>query len=356
MSHDFVTALQLQLREAALREERRSPLRRALARPPGGALAAAVAIAFLLALIVAVGGLDWGDRAERQAAPRVVANFQLAPTLGPIDAGFGSMWVADDTNGRLLRVDPRSRRVQRTVPIGDAFTLAAGAGAVWTLDAPGRLARIDPRTNRITSRRQLRPELRRHGVTIAQSFGVSIARGVPWVLTSKGALRIDPATGEAAGFIRVPGGDPRFVTLADDGLWVLTRDARVLSVDLDSGRQTASLPVRLQDALALAPTPAGPILFTADGRIARAALSDGRLAWSRQVSAGFTAPPVQIGGALWIHAVGDATPDRLIAFDVATGATRSETRLPEFGATGAARVGGDLWITTPTGKVMVIRR
>jgi hypothetical protein len=258
------------------------------------------------------------------------------------------MWIADDTNGRLLRVDPKSRRVQRTVPIGGAFTLAAGAGAVWTSDARRRLTRIDPRTNRVTARTQLRSDLAR--------FGVAIVRGLPWVVAGQGALRIDPATAKVADFIRIPGGDPHFVAIADDGLWALTRDARLLRFDLDTGRRTVELPVRLQGAFAVVPTSAGPILLTADGQIARASLVDGRLAWRHDVSAGFTGPPVQIGGALWIHAVGDATPDRLLAFDVATGDIVSATRLPEFGAAGAARVGNEVWITTPTGKVMVIRR
>jgi hypothetical protein len=114
--------------------------------------------------------------------------------------------------------------------------------------------------------------------------------------------------------------------------------------------------VRLPRAAAVAPTTAGPLVVTLDGEIARVSLADGSLAWRRQVSAGFTAPGLQIGDTLWIHAVGDGTPDRLMAFDIATGATRSSTRLPEFGSAGGARVGGELWISTPTGKVMVIRR
>ena len=64
---------------------------------------------------------------------------------------------------------------------------------------------------------------------------------------------------------------------------------------------------------------------------------------------------MEIGDELWIHAVGDASPDRMLAFDLETGATRSATRLPEFGATGAARVGDELWVATPNGKVMVIK-
>jgi len=353
MSHDFVTALQLQLREAAEREERRGALRRALA--PRPVLAGAVAVVLLLALVAVVGGLQWGDRAERQAAPRVVANLPLSSSLGPVAAGFGAVWVVDDAKGRLLRVDPRTRRVVQAIRVAGPLLVGAGAGAVWVIDEGGSLIRIDPRTNRVTSRLPVREELARRGVEASLPVAIEIADGVPWLVTDRGALRLEPTTGKATGFIKLSDESARSVALAEDGYWVLTRDARLLRYDLDSGRRATELPVRLNDASGVVPTTVGPLLVANDGRIARVSLSDGKLAWSRQVSAGFTAPGVQIGDALWIHAVGDATPDRAMAFDVATGATRAATRLPEFGATGAARVGNELWITTPTGKLMVIR-
>ena len=65
MSQDFTTRLQLQLREAALRDERRSPFGRRFAdlrhgMPAPAAVAAVALAAVLLAIVVAVGGLRWG--------------------------------------------------------------------------------------------------------------------------------------------------------------------------------------------------------------------------------------------------------------------------------------------------------
>ncbi len=353
MSHDFVTALQLQLREAAQREERRGALRRALA--PRPVLAGAVAVVLLLALVAVVGGLQWGDRAERQAAPRVVASVALSNELGQVYTGFGSVWMADTGKDRLLRVDPRSRQVLQAIPVAGPVLVGAGAGAVWVLDEAGWLARVDPQTNRVTGRLAVIEELARRGVEASLPVEILIADGVPWLVTDRGALRLDPATGKAAGFIKLPDEGARSVALAQDGFWVLTRDARLLRYDLDSGRRVTELPVRLSGASGVIPTRVGPVLVTNDGRIARVSPIDGKLAWSRQVSAGFNPPGVEIGDELWIHAIGDAAPDRMIALDLETGATRSATSLPEFGSSGAARVGDELWITTPTGKVMVIR-
>jgi outer membrane protein assembly factor BamB len=346
MSHDFVTELRLQLREAALREERRGPLRRGLAGFPRPAAAAALAAA-LIAVVVVIGGLRWGGEENRQAAPRVVATFTLADSLAWITPGFGAVWVADPAQERILRVDPRTRRVRASIPVGEQPVVNTGAGAVWAL-ADGHVLRIDPGTNRVTARAKL--------ASTVPLIDVLILRGAPWVLTRERVLRLDPATGRVAGSISVPGGDPRFVLAADDGIWILTRDARLLRLDLRTGHQTAEMPVRLPDAHAAVPTPQGPLLLTRDGQIARASLADGRLLWRRKVATEFGTLPVLAGDMFYIHAVGGETGrDRLLALELESGETRSVTTLPEFGATSAARVGRELWITTPGGKVMVLR-
>ena len=41
---------------------------------------------------------------------------------------------------------------------------------------------------------------------------------------------------------------------------------------------------------------------------------------------------------------------------MATGRTRFSVALPEFGIAGAAHTGRQIWIGTPSGKVMVIQR
>ena len=123
MSQDFTTRLQLQLREAALRDERRSPLRPAARRPALRACrarrVAAVAVAALLvAVVVAVGGLRWGGEDDAVTNPKVIGNVPLAENLGRISSGFGSVWVADADRQVLLRVDPQTRRVQAEIRTG----------------------------------------------------------------------------------------------------------------------------------------------------------------------------------------------------------------------------------------------
>ncbi|HET6507749.1 MAG TPA: protein kinase [Baekduia sp.] len=70
-----------------------------------------------------------------------------------IAAGFGSLWVTNGDQGRLVRIDPKSGHVQadRLVGAGQAVVVATGAGAVWvgrraakSTDPPSSVVKIDP--------------------------------------------------------------------------------------------------------------------------------------------------------------------------------------------------------------------
>src|SRR5437762_6734676 len=117
MSEQFTTKLQLQLREAALREERRGTLGTRIAGVryrmprPGGLAAAAVAAALIAALIV-VGGIKWGSQQRTTVGPRVITDIELSDNLGWLAAGYGSVWISDQ-HGTVLRVDPRTRVVKQ---------------------------------------------------------------------------------------------------------------------------------------------------------------------------------------------------------------------------------------------------
>ena len=59
---------------------------------------------------------------------------------------------------------------------------------------------------------------------------------------------------------------------------------------------------------------------------------------------------------IWVHASDVAAGrDRLVEMDPRSGRVLSSTGLPEFGIAGMTFVGRDLWITTPAGKVMIVR-
>jgi outer membrane protein assembly factor BamB len=371
MSQDFTTRLQLQLRAAALREERRSAPQRWLAgarhgMPAPGAAAAVALAALLVAVVVAVGGLRWGGEDDAVSNPKVIGTVSLAENLGTISSGFGSVWVSDIDRQVLLRVDPRTRRVQAEIRTGgDSNALggdpiaAAGRDAVWAIarspgtDGGHRILRIDPETDRITARAALPDE------QAPLVFDLQIVDGRPWVLTPRGAIEIDPATGRPGRFVAIdPKADedfPQWTIIADGQLWVLTRSQRIDRYDLGTGEKGASLPVRLPGVFAAVPTPEGLFLSGPDGELARVDETDGRVAWRRQVGNTSTLPLI-LEDRIWVHSSDVAGGrDRLVELDPRTGRVLSATGLPEFGIAWMTPVGSDLWITTPGGKVMIVR-
>ena len=129
MNQDFVTQLQLQLREAALREERRTPAAQRFVRArrglPGPApLAAALAVA-LLALAVAIGVLQLHDDSE-PVKPKVIDSFSVSNGLSSIASGFGAVWAADPIKGQVLRIDPETHRVTKRIAVGGEVQVAVG--------------------------------------------------------------------------------------------------------------------------------------------------------------------------------------------------------------------------------------
>ena len=368
-TEDFVTRLGAELHAAALREEHRSTLGSRLASlryamPRGAAVAAGALAALLVGAVIALGGLDWGAK-ETVTTPKVIRTFSLADDLGPMTSGFGSVWAVDRARGGLLRVDPASGRVQERLPGSKDAVINAGAGAVWVLDANGplgdparggRVLRIDPASGRVASRAPLLPP---SGAQFSP-IDVVFAGGAPWVIGGEGALRIDPDTGRPDRLVATRPADgepfPMWTTVDDEGLWVLTRDQRIVRYDLGSGRRELSIPMTFTGARTLTPSPDGAVL-TANGEVALASASDGKLAWRASIGTGAIGPPAIEGDTAIFHASGGpGGRDRMVALDLETGKVRWAVPLPEFGITGATKVGRQIWIATPSGRVVVLER
>ena len=355
MNEPFETRLQLQLRAAAERVERRGALGRVRLALPGAPAVAAAALAAALLLAVAIlGGLRWAGDEDVVTAPRVVANVTLADNLGAIDSGFGAVWTADTAKGQILRLDPRSRQVRARIRVGGEARVTVGAGAVWAFNERGRLVRIDAATNRVTDR----VALRLPNGDLLTSREVQILGGAPWAIGLEGALRLNAGDGHVEHFTRLEGQqeEPRFMIGSNDSLWVLDRTTELERYDLDTGRRTGVLPVRLEEVIAALPTSEGPVYITHEGDLARADPGDGRIAWRHKLGTSVAGLPALRGSTLWIHASDAAGRDRLVELDLDSGEILSRATLPEFGASGITFVGRQLWITTPNGNLMVLER
>ena len=106
--------------------------------------------------------------------------------------GMGALWVVT-TDNAVLRIDPRTGRVTRRIPVpADSLSgMAAGAGALWVTDpVDGLVWRIQLGPPRLVMR------------TIEAGIGaaaVTVGANAVWVVNGADTtvVRIDPVSGRA---------------------------------------------------------------------------------------------------------------------------------------------------------------
>jgi len=158
-----------------------------------------------------------------QIQSRSVVFSEAAPDgASAVRAGYGAVWVASPSLGRVTRIDPGSGDVVATIDVGhEPQLLAIGDNAVWTLNqADASLSRIDPATN---------------GVVATVSFGEVVDRseiafggGYVWVRGSTTLLyQIDPSTNKV--FRRYgPATGSGGVAADDSAVWMTAHDSTTI--------------------------------------------------------------------------------------------------------------------------------
>src|ERR671931_589074 len=145
--------------------------------------------------------------ASGQATPPRIAALHVGGGPTGLTTGAGSVWVADYSGHRVIRLDPRRNRVVARIRLdGSPYAAAFGAGAVWISSYDQRhVWRIDPRANRVVAAVD---------IGFAQQSGLTVANGVVWVAVfGSGKLaRIDSARNAVTGTVSV-GGEPEDVVV-----------------------------------------------------------------------------------------------------------------------------------------------
>jgi len=120
-------------------------------------------------------------------SPPVVARIQTGASPGGAVSAFGAVWVANDGAGTVVRIDPGTNRVTRSVKLRPGlFSVARGFGAVWAVNYKrDSLTRVDPASGRTRSVR-----------VGASPFDVLCAFGRVWVTSWEAGLltELEPRT------------------------------------------------------------------------------------------------------------------------------------------------------------------
>jgi YVTN family beta-propeller protein len=144
----------------------------------------------------------------------VVSRVPVGNSPSGLDTGFGAVWLSDDIDNEVIRIDPRSAAaVTAAIPVGQSpVAIAAGEGAVWVANVgDDTVSRIDPETSAVTTTIPV-PE---------RPTGIAAGDGAVWVASGAAGTvsRINPETNEVGESIPI-GGAPHGVAIASGRVWV----------------------------------------------------------------------------------------------------------------------------------------
>ena len=141
-----------------------------------------------------------------------------------------SLWIGGIGSYPLVRLDDSDGRIEREYRLRGSRlgigSLAAGVGAIWALDRvhERRAYKLTPVSGRLGVEESLLPLDRR-----ARELAAGL--GALWTVNEDGTVtRHDPATGNPSNPIRVPGGAQK-IALSRDAVWIVTGNQTVVRID-----------------------------------------------------------------------------------------------------------------------------
>jgi YVTN family beta-propeller protein len=166
-----------------------------------GAAAAVVIAAAVVAVLLTRGGSGISKLPPNAVGAidpktnKLVASVPVGKNPAAITSGFGSIWVANEDDSTVTRIDAKTRKATDVIGgiTGTPVDIAAGSGSVWVTTLEGQLFRINPELNSI-SLVPLHFHGRLPGGMSASLLNVAgAARGSVWLLWVGGSeiLRYD---------------------------------------------------------------------------------------------------------------------------------------------------------------------
>jgi YVTN family beta-propeller protein len=204
-------------------------------RRAGGSLVA-LGAALLLAVVITVAiVLSQSGSPSVEVAPNTVAVIDTRDNTvvgaipvgtrpGAVAYGWGSLWIANQGDQTVSRLDPYSLRTLQTVPVGEPPTgIVTGAGGVWVgasnlYSANASVSRIDPEFDSLKRVASI-------GEVQGGPEGVAVQGDEVWAAPSTGLLTgIDAVTGRVTRWVD-PNASPSGLATGDGAVWITDNEA-----------------------------------------------------------------------------------------------------------------------------------
>jgi DNA-binding beta-propeller fold protein YncE len=251
-----------------------------------------------------------GLPADGDGARRII-KLPWSGGTAAVAAGFGSLWVINGDQSRLVRVNPASGRIEADKRLGPGFAaaLAVGEGAVWIgrravnrTDPPSAVLKVSPRTGAVRV-----ALLGEEGVADIATGG-----GYVWVanLRRDRVTRLDPATLDRRS-AAIGGGQHR-VTYGAGRVWVTNYDDGTVTQNNRALTNRVTDPVTVRGPLDLAV--ARGTVWVAGYLESAVARLDARTGEELGAPAKVGRNPYAIlahGGSAWVANLGSGTVTRL---------------------------------------------
>jgi YVTN family beta-propeller protein len=248
-----------------------------------------------------------------------LTEFEALP--GNVAAGEGAVWVLQDGEDAISRIDPKTKEITGSVETrGTPSQLAVGAGALWVGNGDGRyftttvsISRVDPGAEKVT-----RPPLKLPDTSDGSNWGspntgyqqIAVGAGGVWARNPDATMsRIDPETGELVATIDVQAST---VAAGAEGVWFVPLDSPgVKRIDPRTNRvvQTIRIPA---DALPAIAVGAGSVWATAENEGLVWRIEPGPRPVPRPIKVGVGVGYIAFGdGAVWAANYLDGTVSRI---------------------------------------------
>jgi hypothetical protein len=153
-----------------------------------------------------------GGRTVRKVDARtgaVVGALRLPAYLGAVAVGTNAVWVDEPNTGRLVEIDPRTRRVRGSVAIGRSTgrgSMVVVGSVVWAA-TDGGVVSVNQRSRRVTAR-----------LSVPGASAVAFGRSRLWVVGRDGVYSI--RGGKVTKQLSLARGEGELIAVSGGAVWL----------------------------------------------------------------------------------------------------------------------------------------